>query len=75
MANKIRSQRELTDIKLNVHKKVPPITNATRKPNKLKITDPLVATVEKTEVPNHVLNTSIKKFTMYLNFSKMIYQF
>ena len=46
----------MTDIKLNVHKKMPPIT--TRKPNKLKLTDPLVATVEKTDVPNHVLNTS-----------------
>ena len=54
MANKVRSQRELPDLKINMHKKVPPITNVIRKPNKLKITDSLVATVPKTEVPNHI---------------------
>ena len=49
----------MTDIKLNNHKKVPPIASSVpRKPNKLKLTDQIVATIEKTDVPNHVLNTS-----------------
>ena len=58
MTNKLRTQHEMTDVTLNTHKKVPPIATTIRKPNKLKLSDQLIATVEKTEVPNHVLNTS-----------------
>ena len=47
----------LTQIELNNYKKIPPIERAD-KPAKLKITDPLVAPIEKTDVPNYVLNTS-----------------
>jgi hypothetical protein len=46
-------------IDLNPNKKIPPIGDPTKRTlNKLKITDSLVAPVEKQPVPDHALNTS-----------------
>ena len=55
----------LNQIELNSYKKIPPIEKKTTKSVKLKLTDPLVAPVEKLEVPNYVLNTSINKCPLY----------
>lgn len=56
MASKmISGQKE--SIELNQNKKIPPIQSK-RQPNSLKLSDSLVAPVEKQPVPNHLLNTS-----------------
>ncbi len=56
----------LSQIELNNYKKIPPIER-TDKPSRLKITDSLVAPIEKTDVPNYVLNTSNSKFNQSNN--------
>ena len=43
---------------VSLKKVMPPIQVKQRQPKKLLMTDSLVAPVEKTDVPNHVLDTS-----------------
>lgn len=56
MASKVVSGH-VEPIELNQNKKIPPI-QPKRQPNRLKLTDSLVAPVEKIPVPNHLLDTS-----------------
>ncbi|RMZ96259.1 Primary ciliary dyskinesia [Brachionus plicatilis] len=57
MASKVVSGH-VEPIELNQNKKIPPI-QPKRQPNRLKLTDSLVAPVEKIPVPNHLLDTKI----------------
>jgi hypothetical protein len=51
----------INNLDLNqMHKKIPPLEPLVpRKPKKLLMTDSLVAPIEKIDVPNHILNTSL----------------
>lgn len=56
MASKIKSG-QTEPVELNPKKKIPPIQSK-RQSNSLKLSDSLVAPVEKQPVPDHLLNTS-----------------
>ncbi|CAF0716220.1 unnamed protein product [Brachionus calyciflorus] len=58
MASKLLST-QFDSIDLNQNKKIIPPIKSPRKLNKIKITDSLVAPIQKVEVPNHLLNTKI----------------
>ena len=58
MSSKIASSYELAELKLSTIKKMSTAEQSTRKLNKLKQSDTLVAPIEKTDLPNHALNTS-----------------
>lgn len=58
MTSKIANPFDSSDYKLNQNKKIQSLSN--RKLNKLKITDSIVSSIQKVDVPNHLLNTSNK---------------
>ena len=72
---KLASNIDLNSMRSSMPKKIPPIETLAvpRKPKKLNFNDSLVAPIQKTYVPNHVLNTSKqihnnKKIIFELNF-------
>ncbi len=49
----------MNQIRQQFYKTIPPIESIERKPKKISLTDSLIKPIEKIDVPNHILNTSI----------------